>query len=573
MFDESHRYYTLNATRYTLEKMNNSIKKLIEDVLYKTCKASGISREHLLPIFINQPKKKEWGDLSTNLPFSLSQKTGKSASQIGKLLTSSLKDEKLFSRVEFIPPGFINFFISSLYLEQTLKKILIQKEKFTQFSFGEGKKMQIEFVSANPTGPLHIGHGRAAAFGDSLANILSRVGYRVEREYYVNDVGGQIKRLSFSVWARLKELEGEKVSFPEDGYKGEYLIEIAKKAKKELGNKLSEAAPQPLDLLSKFATSEILKEIKTDLEAFEVRFDSWISESSLHQKKAIPEVLSYLQEKDCLYEKDGALWFKTSLFLPGEEDRVLRRRNGDYTYFASDIAYHQDKLSRGFDRIIDIWGADHIGYVPRMKAATQALGYPEGVLEIIIHQMVTLKREKKRISASTREGKFIPLKEVLDEVGRDAARFFFLSRTCGSHLDFDLELAKKQTPENPVFYIQYAHARICSILENARENRIKIKNPDEVKLDLLTTPEERELMKELSLLPDEVYEAAESLEPHRLTTYLQELATLFHQFYTRHRVISEDRELTQARLILVKAIKVTIGDVLGLLGISVPQKM
>lgn len=294
--------------------------------------------------------------------------------------------------------------------------------------------MQIEFVSANPTGPLHIGHGRAAAFGGSLANILSRVGYRVEREYYVNDVGGQIKRLSFSVWARLKELEGEKVSFPEDGYKGEYLIEIAKKAKKELGNKLSEIAKdidlekkiakerkinqiaegfssekkmaekereekaesQILGLLGRFAVNEILKKIKADLEAFGVRFDSWVSESSLHQKKTIPEVLSYLQEKDCLYEKDGALWFKTSSFLPDEEDRVLRRRNGDYTYFASDIAYHQDKLCRGFDRIIDIWGADHIGYVPRMKAATQALGYPEGVLEIIIHQMVTLKREKKK---------------------------------------------------------------------------------------------------------------------------------------------------------------------------------
>ena len=553
--------------------MDNSIKKLVGDFLYKACQESGISLEHLPPIFINQPKKKERGDLSTNLPFSLSQRTGKSASQIGKLLTSPLENEKLFSRVEFILPGFINFFISDLYLKQTLKKLLIQKEKFTQFSLGEGKKVQIEFVSANPTGPLHIGHGRAAAFGDSMANILSRVGYKVEREYYINDVGGQIKRLSSSVWSRLRELEGEKVSFPQDGYKGEYLIEIAKKARKELGSKLSETAPHLLDLLGKFATDEILKEIKVDLEAFGVRFDNWVRESSLHQKKAIPQVLSYLQEKNCLYEKDGALWFKTSSFLPDEEDRVLRRRNGDYTYFASDIAYHQDKLRRGFDRVIDIWGADHIGYVPRMKAAIQALDYPEEALEIIIHQMVTLKRGKKRVSASTRKGEFIPLKEVLDEVGKDAARFFFLSCTCGSHLDFDLELAKKQTPENPVFYIQYAYARICSILENARENRIKIKSPDETGLDLLTTLEERELMRKLSLLPDEVYEAAKSLEPHRLTTYLQELAALFHQFYTRHRVINRDKELTQARLLLVKAIKIAIGDVLGLLGISAPQKM
>jgi len=557
--------------------MDNSLKRLIEAYLHESCeelKKVEFFSKPLPSIFINRPKKKEWGDLSTNLPFSLSQEMGKSTSRIGRLLTSYLKEKPLFSQVEFVPPGFINFSISSTYFNEVLKKIVTQKGEFTRFSYGKGKRIQVEFVSANPTGPLHVGHGRAVAFGDSLAYILSKIGYEVEREYYVNDVGGQIERLSRSVWARLQQLEGEEISFPEDGYQGEYLIDIAKEARIKMGDALSEAGktkPQMICLLGEFTVKGILRQIKTDLDQFGVRFDRWFFESCLD--KEIPKVISFMKDGGHVYEKDGALWFKTSTFLPGVKDRVLRRRSGEYTYFASDIAYHAHKFGRGLDQVIDIWGADHIGYVPRIKAAVEALGYSKEALKIIIYQLVTLKRGEKRISASTREGKFIPLREVLEEVGKDAARFFFLSRSCDSHLDFDLELAKKQTPENPVFYIQYAHARVCSILEKAKDKGIELEKLDEVRFDLLASPEEKELMKELALLPDEVKEAAESLEPHRLTTYLIGLATLFHQFYTRHRVISEDEELTCARLLLIKAVKIALKDALNLLGITAPQKM
>jgi len=492
--------------------MNNSVKKLIEDSLIEAVqklKKEGMWWESLPPIFISQPKKEEWGDLSTNFPFLLSRITGKSTSKIGKLIVSFLRSEDLLSHVEFVPPGFINFFISQRYLEETVKKVIAQG-------------------------------GRAAAFGDSLANILSKMGYSVQREYYINDMGGQIKRLSSSVLARLQQLQGKKVSFPEEGYKGEYLVEIAKKARDSLGELLERKnEEQLLNLLSEFTVREILKGIKKDLDEFGVKYDTWFTESSLHRKGEV----------------------------------LKRRRNGEYTYFAADIAYHQNKFSRGFDRVIDIWGADHIGYVPRLRAAIQALGYPRKSLQIIIYQLVSLMRNGKKISASTREGEFIPLREVMREVGRDACRFFFLSRTCDSHLDFDLELAKRQTPENPVFYIQYAHARICSILRKAEREGVRVHKPDEAQLNLLATPEERKLMKQLALLPDQIKEAAESLEPHRLTTFLKEMSALFHQFYTQHRVINENKELTSARLSLIKAVRIAIEDVLDLLGISAPHEM
>jgi len=558
--------------------MDNSIKELIKDSLGEGCRKLekvGISPSSLPPIFISQPKRKEWGDLSTNLPFLLQKESGKIISRIGNLLVSHLENEDFLSRVEFVSPGFINLFIASSYLNQTIKKIIIQKEKFTQFSFGKGRRVQVEFVSANPTGPLHIGHGRAAALGDSLANILSKVGYEIEREYYINDVGGQIKRLAHSVWARLQEIEGARVPFPDDGYKGLYLIDIAKEAEDALGEKLKckKSEKKLFDLLGKFTVEQILKEIKKDLDEFGVRFDRWFRESSLYENGEIPRVISSIKDRGYVYEKDGALWFKTSSFLKNEEDRVLKRKNGEYTYFASDIAYHQVKFSRGLHQVIDIWGADHIGYVPRMKAAVQALGYSEDSLRVIILQLVSLKRGGKSVSASTRKGEFIPLRDVVREVGRDAARFFFLSRTGDSHLEFDLDLARKQSPENPVFYIQYAYARICSILRKAKLKGITVDNPEQAKLNLLVAPEERELMRELALLPDQIKEAAESLEPHRLTTYLQDIASSFHQFYTRHRVISEDKDLTFARLILIKAVKLAIKDVLGLLGISAPERM
>ena len=560
--------------------MNNSVKLLIENNLKKAleeAKESGLlSWEHLPPVFISQPKREERGDLSTNLPFLLCKKCGCSTSKIAQILIASLEKEDFLSRVEFAPPGFVNFSISPSYLHQILKRILTQKEEFTRFSYGEGRRVQVEFVSANPTGPLHVGHGRAAAVGHSLANILSKLGYQVQKEYYVNDVGGQIERLSRSVWARLEELEGRKVSFPEDGYKGDYVIQIAREAKQALRDKASSSdrfSQETLKFLADFTVRKMLDKIKEDLAHFGVKYDSWVTESSFYEGNRVLEVISGLKDKGFVYEKEGALWFRTSEFFENEEDRVLRRTSGECTYFASDIAYHQDKFQRGLDWVIDVWGADHIGYVPRMKAAIQALGYPGDSLRVIIYQLVTLKRGKERISASTRQGEFIPLSEVLEEVGKDAARFFFLSRTCDSHLDFDLELAKKQTLENPVFYVQYAHARISSILKKAKNEGVKIPPLPKVRLDLLASPEERKLMRELCLLPDMIREAGESLEPHRLTAWLQSVGTIFHQFYTLHQVIGKDDDLSSARLLLVKAVQIALRDVLSLLGVSAPEKM
>jgi len=560
--------------------MNNSLKLRIENNLKKTlqeARDSGLlSWKDLPPVFISQPKREEWGDLSTNLPFLLSGRGGRSTPEIAEILIASLQKEKFLSRVDFAPPGFINLSISPSYLHQTVEKILTQKDEFTRFSYGEGRRVQVEFVSANPSGPLHVGHGRAAAVGDSLANIVSKLGYQVQKEYYVNDVGGQIERLSRSLWARLEELQGREVSFPEDGYKGDYVIQIAREAKDELGDALpasGELSPKTMKLLADFAVGKILDGIKEDLACFGVKYDSWVTESSFHKGNRVPEVISSLKDKGFVYEKEGALWFRTSHFFENEEDRVLRRKTGEYTYFASDIAYHQDKFQRGLDWVIDIWGADHIGYVPRMKAAIRALGYPEDSLRVIIYQLVSLKRGQKRISVSTRQGEFIPLSQVLEEVGRDAARFFFLTRTWDSHLDFDLDLAKKETPENPVFYVQYAHARISSILNKARSRGIKIPSSSKGKLDLLVAPEERKLMRELCLLPDMIKEAGESLEPHRLTAWLQTVASTFHQFYTLHQVIGENEDLSSARLLLVKAVQIALRDVLSLLGISAPEKM
>jgi len=428
--------------------MDNSTKDLVKVLIEEAAKE--LFPCQLPPFKIERPKKKEWGDLSTNLPFLLSTISGKSSEKIGEDLASSLSRKSLFSRVEFVAPGFINFFL----------------------------------------GPLHVGHGRAAALGDALANNLDKLGFKVQREYYVNNVGGQMNRLVRSLWVRIRQLEGEEVELPEDGYKGEYLVDIARAFRQKMGEVKKSSWEKIYPLLSRFVVEEILSDIKGDLERFGVRYDRWFFESEIYDNKELSRVLSYLREKNLVYEKNGALWFKTSAILKGEEDRVLRRKNGEYTYFASDIAYHLNKLKRGFYRVVDIWGADHIGYVPRMKAAARAIGYSEETLKIVIYQLVTLKRGGKRVSASTRSGEFIPLKEVLEEVGKDAARFFFLSRSADSHLDFDLELAKKQTPENPVFYVQYAHARICSILRKAKEKGFSLPHPQQVELSLLKSSEE-----------------------------------------------------------------------------------
>ncbi len=549
--------------------MDNSLKEVVTSFIKEV--VGKFFPSPLPPFMLERTKKKEWGDLSTNLPFLLSDKGKSFPKAKGDNLASLLAQNKLFSRVEFVIPGFLNFFLSPSYLEETLTKIVQEGQDFTRFSMGQDKLIQVEFVSANPTGPLHVGHGRAAALGDVLANNLMKLSFKVEKEYYVNDVGGQINRLAKSLWIRIRQTEGEEVNLPEDGYKGEYLVDLAKTYKQEMGSIKGKSTQDIFSLLSKFAVKEILRSIKDDLREFGVKFDRWFFESEVYNSGQLPEVLSFLQKKGFLNEKDGAMWFKTSLLIKGEQDRVLRKKNGDYTYFASDIAYHLNKFKRGFYKVIDIWGADHIGYVPRMRAASQAIGYPEEALKTLIYQLVALKRGGKRVSASTRRGEFIPLKEILKEVGKDASRFFFLSRNADSHLDFDLELAKKQTPENPVFYVQYAHARICSILRKTKEQKFNFQ--EKAFLSLLKTPEERDLILLIALLPDQVKEAGERFEPHHLTVYAKNLASAFHQFYARHRVITEDKNLTEARIFLIQAVKIAVMDVLDILGIFAPEKM
>lgn len=555
--------------------MDNSVKELVEKLIRVAIREGGFfSKEKKPPPFIvGRPKRKEWGDLSTNLPFLLAGQSGERPQKIGNTIASLLSGEDLFSRVEFAPPGFINFFLSDSFLRGSLKKIVQEGKDFTRFSVGESRPIQVEFVSTNPTGPLHVGHGRGAALGDALANNLKKLDYKVQKEYYVNNTGRQIRKLAKSLWTRTKQLEGEDVVLPEDGYRGDYLVDLARILKKKVGDIKGDSEEEKLAFLSRFVVDEILKDIQSDLDSFSIIYDNWFFESELYKDGELFEVISFLQEKNLIYEKDGALWFRTSAVNEGEQDRVVRRKNGTYTYFASDIAYHKNKLKRGFYRVVDIWGADHIGYVPRMKAAAKALGYSDDALKILIYQLVTLKKGGRRISASTRTGEFITFKELLNEVGADVARFFFLSRSADSHLDFDLELAKKQTPENPVFYIQYAHARICSILKKAEERGYSPPHPEEVDLSVLVQPEEKELFSLITLLPDQVRDAADNYEPHHLTVYLQELASTFHNFYTRHRVITDDKKLSSARLFLIQGVRIAISDLLGILGISAPEKM
>lgn len=548
--------------------MDNSTKELVQQAVGSAVRdAFGVP----LPAFVlERPRKTEWGDLAGNLPFVLAPLCKVSPRKAGESLADILSEDGLFARVEFAPPGFLNFFLSGEYGASCARKIVAQGSGYTSFSLGQGRLVQVEFVSANPTGPLHVGHGRAAILGDVIASVLSKLGYNVEREYYINDMGGQITRLARSVWVRLCQLEGENVELPPDGYQGEYLVDLARELEDRYVSLRQLTEKERVAYLSEFASDRILTTIEEDLATFNVHYDRWFTESEIHEGGDFEEALQVLRSQELLYEKEGALWFKTSALLSDEEDRVLRKNTGAYTYFASDIAYHLNKLKRRFFKVIDIWGADHIGYVPRMKAAARALGYDEGALELLIYQLVTLKRGGEKVAASTRTGEFITLKELGEEVGVDAARFFFLSRGADAHLEFDLELAAKQTPENPVFYVQYAHARICSILSKAGQVHLL---PRDDALSLLTSDEEKMLFRLIALLPDQVKEAGERLQPHHLTTYATELASAFHNFYTQHRVISEDEVLTGARLFLICAVKEAIADLLSMLGISCPDKM
>ncbi len=556
--------------------MKNRLRTLIGDAVSACIDKRLIEAETVPQIDIEIPKDTAFGDYASNIAMVLSSRVkGKVAPRrLAEVIAENIRGiEGILERVEVAGPGFMNFFIKEDVWSAMLTDVDKQGDCYGTSDYGKGKKIHIEFVSANPTGPLHIGHARGAVVGDVIANIEEASGFFVFREYYINDAGNQMNNLGKSVLFRYRELLGEAVEFPESCYQGDYIRELAKAVFEKEGD-IYRARNQEevIGIFTDFAAGEILNGIKEDLKAFGVVFDNYFSERNLYREDLVAKMLADLQAKQIVYTDGETLWFKTTLF-GDEKDRVVVRRNGEPTYFAADIAYHEDKYKRGFDTIVDVWGADHHGYIPRMNACIEALGHDKDSLKIVLVQLVNLLRGGKPVPMSTRAGEFVTLKEVVDEVGKDAARYNFLMRRSDSHLDFDLELAKKQSTENPVYYVQYVHARICSILRNAAEKGFAIPSFAEVDSLLLKLPEEVNLIKAITRFPEVVEGAAMALEPHRLTFYLNDLAALFHSYYNKHRVLSDDEELSKARLFLVKSVLTVVRNTLRLLGVSAPERM
>ena len=559
----------------------NILKDILTKALQKSSKKLWLpSARALPPISFEIPKNENHGDYSSNIALTLAPQLKQSPRDIAKKILDSLDDPlSVLKKVSIAGPGFINFSLQESFWHGQLKTIHRLGNSFGNINLGSGQKIQIEFVSANPTGPLHIGHGRGAAIGDALSNILIHAGYQVTKEYYINDVGNQMDTLGRSVLCRYKELLNRPTNFPDEYYQGEYIYNIAREMTYRFGDKYLDANDNDsIPFFSNWAKESILNGIKKDLSDFSVTFDNWFSEKQLFDAGTVAKTISALKEKNYIYERDGAIWFATTRF-GDDKDRVVVRANGQKTYFASDIAYHKEKFSRGFDQIINLWGADHHGYIPRIKAVIQALGYDPGRLRILLVQMVSLLRGGMPVAMSTRMGQFVCLREVIDEVGCDAARYFFLIRRPDSPLDFDLELAKKQSEENPVYYVQYAHARLCSILRTAIKRGINTSHLDQADLNLLTNPEEISLIKKISHFPEVVESAALFLEPHRITIFLQDVVSTFHRYYHsgkidgKKRVITDQENLTRARLSLVEGLRITIKNSLSLIGVSAPDRM
>lgn len=551
--------------------MKNEIRARVVKSLERCYANCSLSSGRIPEIVIEVPNHADHGDYASNLAMALARDEKKPPRKIAEILVQELAgSDRFFERIEIAGPGFINFFINKDVWRESLRKIVDSGDDFGKSTVGKGTRIQVEFVSANPTGPLHIGHGRGAATGDAIASILTAAGFDVVREYYINDAGNQMDTLGRSVYLRYRELLGQTVEFPENCYQGNYIRDIARDLITKFGDRYLEMPEdEAIRQCSKIGGDVILKGIKQDLADFGVVHDTWFSEQTLFDSGKVADSISYMREKGLLYENEGALWFRTTDF-GDDKDRVVVRGNGVTTYFASDIAYHREKFEQGFDIVVDVWGADHHGYVPRLKSVVQGLGRNPDDLKIVLVQLVALLRDGAPVAMSTRSGEFVTLKEVVDEVGRDAARFFFLMRRSDSQLDFDLELAKRQNSENPVYYVQYAHARICSIFESAREKGL---SPSDSSLACLGTPDEMSLIKMLSVFPEIVAGSALCFEPHRVPYYLQELAGQFHSFYNRNRVLGEDDELTSSRLYLLKCTAQVLKNGLLLLGVSAPDRM
>jgi arginyl-tRNA synthetase len=532
-----------------------------------------------LPAFtVEVPKDKGHGDFATNVALICAKKLKTAPRKLAEKLLEGLSELSFVERVEIAGPGFINFYLASGAVHSVLVDILTRGADYGRSVSEAPEKIMLEFVSANPTGPLHFGHGRGAAVGDVLANLLEFTGRRVTREYYVNDAGGQVRALARSVVFRAREQRGLPAELPEDGYRGDYVKDLAAGLPEELFAFLpAEPGEEQLQAIQEHAVAAMLEGIKKDLSDFGVQIDQYSSEVRLVESGRVEETFAELEKSGLLEERDGARWFLSDKFKD-EKPRVLVKSDGSHTYFATDIGYHLDKLRRGFGRLINIWGADHHGYVPRMKAALMALGHPEDALEIVLVQMVSLVRGGQPVVLSKRGGEFVTLREVVDEVGRDAARFFFLLRGCDSQMEFDLELAKKKSLENPVFYVQYGHARLSSILAKAAERDIPVpQTADGVDLDLLKLEEELSLIKKMAAFGDRVVRAAEARAPHQIVFYLQELVADFHHYYTAYAktspILKGDPAQIAARLILVLALRQVLRNALGLLGVSAPDRM
>ena len=554
--------------------MRSHLKKLLIQAIEKTAKGGELNSTELPLLLLEPPKQREFGDLTTNVAMLWAQKAKKSPRVIAEMILKNIEDPYgILARKEIAGPGFLNFAFSSQFYYQQLREVAGGKE--TKLDIGGGRKVQIEFAIVNPTGPLHVGHGRVAVIGDVLAGLHEAVGFEVQREYYVNDAGRQMESLGLSIYARYRELLGEEVNFPEDGYPGEYVREIAAQVKQRDGDRfLKEPREAAVGYFMQYGGNALLETIRKQLGEFGIQFDSFFSEKTLRGRNEVIQTMELLRSRGLIYSQDGAEWFKSTQF-GDDKDRTVVKSDGELTYFASDIAYHRNKFERKFNKLINVWGADHHGYVPRLKAAMQGLDYDPNILQVVLVQMVQLTRGGEPVRMGKRTGEFVSLEEVLEEVGRDAARFFFLMRKADSHLDFDLDLAKRQSSDNPVFYVQYAHARIASIFEQARKNGVDWSSLDlgRISVERLELPEEMELIRRMIQFNDVLEDSVRELEPHRIVFYLLELAGEFHRYYNRYRVISDDRGLSQARLLLVQNVQRTIRRGLEILGVEAPMKM
>jgi len=552
--------------------IKDKLEQLVQQAIVAAKAEGKLPLLEIPPVVLEHPKEKAHGDWATNAALVLAGNVKMPPRAVAQIIVDSFGNTATyFDKIEIAGPGFINFYLSNRWLYDVLSQIREQGEKYGHSTIGAGQKVQVEFVSANPVGPMHIGHGRWAAVGDTLANVLSANGYTVQREFYINDYGNQMNIFAKSVAVRYAQLLGRDVPFPEEGYRGEYIKDIAREIIAEDNDKYMSVSEQDREAIFKErAYMQVLDHIKHTLANMGVVFDFWFSERVLHELSTVTKTIEELREHGYVYDSEGAVWFKATEF--GEDkDRVLIRANGEPTYFAADIAYHKNKLERGFDKIINIWGADHHGYIGRMKAAVQALGYPADRLEIIIGQLVNLLRGGEPVRMSKRTGEMVTLDELLEEVGKDAARFFFLMRSTDSQLDFDIRLAKEQSNENPVYYVQYAHARISSIVRFAEAEGVSLH--EDVKYSLLKTEPELDLIRKLAEWPEVLERAARQRALHPLTVYSQELAAAFHFFYTKCRVVGEDKDLSTARMSLCEATKTVLRNALGMLGVTAPERM